>query len=208
MIANGQSCSMELLGQLLEWNPYVLVLDGALDRVLMNGIKVDAVLGDYDSLNVNRVSLDLEQQINWIHTPDQDFTDFDKGIEHLIDEGYSAVNVVWATGKRLDHAHNNLLSMARFHQQINIVLLDDYSKAFVLPRSYEKFYPSGTQLSLIPITDTINIQTSGLRYPLDGEDLRVPLRTGSSNEVPEDGLVRILHDEGILCLMECIDDVY
>ncbi|MCB0735469.1 MAG: thiamine diphosphokinase, partial [Bacteroidetes bacterium] len=79
MIANGQSCSMELLGQLLEWNPYVLVLDGALDRVLMNGIKVDAVLGDYDSLNVNRVSLDLEQQINWIHTPDQDFTDFDKG---------------------------------------------------------------------------------------------------------------------------------
>ena len=58
IIANGDECSNEVLNQLLEWNPFVLVLDGALDRVLMKGIKVDAVIGDFDSLNVNRLSVE------------------------------------------------------------------------------------------------------------------------------------------------------
>jgi uncharacterized Rossmann fold enzyme len=50
IIANGAECDSELLGQLLEWNPYVLVLDGALQRVLDMNIRVDAVLGDFDSV--------------------------------------------------------------------------------------------------------------------------------------------------------------
>ena len=44
IIANGEECSQELMGQLLEWQPTVMVLDGALDRVLPLGIKVDIVL--------------------------------------------------------------------------------------------------------------------------------------------------------------------
>ena len=34
IIANGEACSMELLNQLLEWNPLVIVLDSAITRVL------------------------------------------------------------------------------------------------------------------------------------------------------------------------------
>ena len=44
IIANGEACSRELLDQLLEWNPVVMVLDGALPRVLELGIKIDIVL--------------------------------------------------------------------------------------------------------------------------------------------------------------------
>ena len=44
IIANGESCSTELLGQLLEWSPFVVVLDGAINRVLDLGIKVDLSL--------------------------------------------------------------------------------------------------------------------------------------------------------------------
>ena len=50
IIANGAACDPERMGQLLEWNPFVLVLDGALHRVLELGIRIDAVLGDFDSL--------------------------------------------------------------------------------------------------------------------------------------------------------------
>ena len=49
IIANGESCSNELMGQLLEWSPLVLVLDGAITRVNELGIKVDVLLGDFDS---------------------------------------------------------------------------------------------------------------------------------------------------------------
>ena len=42
IIANGEACSGELLGQLLEWSPFIVVLDSAIHRVLDLGIKVDA----------------------------------------------------------------------------------------------------------------------------------------------------------------------
>ena len=48
IIANGASCSEELMGQLLEWSPLVIVLDSAIERVLELGIKVDVLLGDFD----------------------------------------------------------------------------------------------------------------------------------------------------------------
>ncbi len=48
IIANGASCNIELLGQLLEWSPLVIVLDSAIERVLALEIKVDILLGDFD----------------------------------------------------------------------------------------------------------------------------------------------------------------
>jgi thiamine pyrophosphokinase len=48
IIANGAACSDELLGQLLEWSPLVVVLDSAMERVVELGIKVDVLLGDFD----------------------------------------------------------------------------------------------------------------------------------------------------------------
>ncbi|HBK84253.1 MAG TPA: thiamine diphosphokinase, partial [Flavobacterium sp.] len=48
IIANGAACSTELIGQLLEWSPLVIVLDAAIERVLELGIKVDVLLGDFD----------------------------------------------------------------------------------------------------------------------------------------------------------------
>jgi thiamine pyrophosphokinase len=49
LIANGESCSDELLGQLLEWSPVVVVLDRAVWRVLDRGIKIDVLLGEPNS---------------------------------------------------------------------------------------------------------------------------------------------------------------
>src|SRR5438874_2554547 len=84
IIANGEACSDMLLGQLLEWNPFVLVLDFAIHRVLKKGIKVDALLGDFDNeLNVEEIK-QLQQPLEVIHTPDQDKTDLEKGLEYLI----------------------------------------------------------------------------------------------------------------------------
>ena len=48
IIANGASCNNELLGQLLEWSPLIIVLDSAIERVIELNIKVDVLLGDFD----------------------------------------------------------------------------------------------------------------------------------------------------------------
>ena len=205
IIANGESCSFELMGELLEWSPLVVVLDSAIHRVLELNIKVDVLLGDFDrDFDAEKIR---EQQypIEIIHTPDQDKTDLEKAFDYLIGRGFPAVNVVWATGKRADHTITNITNIVRFREQLKIVILDDYSKVFLLPKTYEKWYPKGTPISLIPIGKVDGITTKNLKYSLDNESLIMGYRTGSSNEVAEDGMIKIMHEEGDLLLMECVD---
>ena len=205
IIANGESCSFELMGELLEWSPLVVVLDSAIHRVLELKIKVDVLLGDFDrDFDAEKIR---EQQypIEIVNTPDQDKTDLEKAFDYLIGRGFPAVNVVWATGRRADHTITNITNIVRYREQLKIVILDDYSKIFLLPKIYEKWYVGGTPISLIPIGKVDGIKTKNLKYLLDNESLTIGYRTGSSNEVEQDGIVKITHEAGDLLMMECSD---
>ena len=205
IIANGASCSEELIGQLLEWSPLVIVLDSAMDRVLELGIKIDVLLGDFDCDFNPEIYLEKQYPLEIVHTPNQDKTDLDKAFDYLIAKGHKAVNVVWATGKRADHTITNITNIVAYRDQLKIVVLDDHSKVFLLQKKYEKWYPKNTTISLIPIGKVTGITTKNLFYPLKNEELLIGYRTGSSNHVAEDGIVTIEHQEGDLLLMECWD---
>ncbi len=205
IIANGASCSEELLGQLLEWSPLVIVLDSAIERVLELGIKVDVLLGDFDRGFNPEYYLEKQYPLEIVHTPNQDKTDLEKAFDYLIEKGHKAVNVIWATGKRADHTITNITNIVAYRNQLKIVIIDDHSKVFLLPNKYDKWYTANTTLSLIPIGTVSGITTKNLFYPLNNEELTIGYRTGSSNHVTQDGLVSIEHKEGDLLLMECWD---
>lgn len=205
IIANGASCSSELLGQLLEWSPIVVVLDNAIERVLQLDIKVDVLLGDFDGDFNPEIYKEKQFPLEIVHAPDQDKTDLEKAFEYLVQKGHKAVNVVWATGKRADHTITNITNIVRFRNQLKIVILDDHSKIFLLPNKFEKWYTKSTPISLIPIGKVTGITTSNLKYPLNNDELTIGYKTGSSNEVLQDGIVKIEHLEGDLLLMECFD---
>jgi thiamine pyrophosphokinase len=205
LIANGAACSWELMGQLLEWSPVVVVLDHAIHRVLDLGIKVDVLLGDFDrEMNFDAI-LARQYPLEIIATPDQDKTDLEKGIELLIERGFPAVNIVWATGRRADHTLANLTNIVRYKDQIKIVLFDDHSKVFPLVGTFEKWYAAGTPISLVPVGTVAGIKTEGLKYNLHDESLQIGYRNGNSNEAEADGFVRISAQSGDLLLMECWD---
>lgn len=205
IIANGASCSNELLGQLLEWSPLVIVLDSAIERVLDLNIKVDVLLGDFDrDFDAEKIK-EHQYPIEIVHTPNQDKTDLEKAFDYLIEKGHKAVNVIWATGKRADHTITNITNIIAYRNQLKIVLLDDHSKVFLLPNTFEKWYTANTIISLIPVGKVTGITTKNLFYPLNNEELTIGYRTGSSNHVTEDGIVKIEHQEGDLLLMECWD---
>lgn len=205
IIANGAACSKELMGQLLEWSPLVIVLDNAMDRVLELGIKVDVLLGDFDRGFNPEQYRDVQYPLEIVYTPDQEKTDLEKAFDFLIDRGIPAVNVIWATGRRADHTITNITNIVRFRDKLKIVILDDNSKIFLLPPKFEKWYPASTPVSLIPIGSVKGITTKNLKYPLNDEELHIGYRTGSSNEVLNDGIVVIEHLEGDLLMMECFD---
>ena len=205
IIANGASCSYELLGQLLEWSPIVVVLDNAIERVLQLDIKIDVLLGDFDGDFDPEIYKEKQFPLEIVHTPNQDKTDLEKAFDYLIEKGHKAVNVVWATGKRADHTITNITNIVSYRDKLKIVILDDHSKIFLLPNKFEKWYTKNTPISLIPIGKVSGISTQNLFYPLNNEELTIGYRTGSSNHVTEDGIVKIEHSQGDLILMECFD---
>nr|WP_315145433.1 thiamine diphosphokinase [uncultured Flavobacterium sp.] len=205
IIANGASCKQELLGQLLEWSPLVIVLDSAMERVLELNIKVDVLLGDFDRGFDPNYYKEKQYPLEIVHTPDQNKTDLEKAFDYLIERKIPAVNVVWATGKRADHTITNITTISKYRNVLKIVVLDDHSRVFLLPKKFEKWYPANTTISLIPIGHVTGIHSQNLYYPLENDTLTIGYRTGSSNHVKEDGLVVIEHDQGDLLLMECWD---
>ena len=205
IIANGEACSQELLGQLLEWSPLIIVLDSAIERVLELGIKVDVLLGDFDrGFDVNYYK-EKQYPLEIVYAPNQDKTDLEKAFDYLMEKGHKAVNVIWATGKRADHTITNLTNIVAYRNLLKIVILDDHSKVYLLPETFEKWYTANTILSLIPIGKVTGITTQNLFYSLKNEDLTIGYRTGSSNHVIEDGIVSISYSNGDLLLMECWD---
>jgi thiamine pyrophosphokinase len=214
IIANGESCSAELLGQLLEWSPFIIVLDGAIKRVLDLGIKIDVLLGDFDGVTSGRNEVDFDEiragqyPIEIVHTPDQNYTDLEKAFLFLIQRGHTAANIIWATGRRTDHTITNLTSIVRYKSKLQLVIIDDYSTIYPLlptPNRFEKWFTKGTPLSLIPVGNASGIFTQNMLYPLENDTLMLGYRTGSSNEVAEDGIVKITYETGDLLLMECHD---
>ena len=204
IIANGEACSMDLVEQLLEWSPTVLVLDGALDRVMSLGIKVDVWLGDFDHAQPPKAEVDA-YPLKKVFAPDQNKTDLEKAFEYLVDEGYPAVNVVWATGFRMDHTLNNFHSLVRYGRKLKIVFFDDYSTTYLLPPQFEKWYPAGTPLSLIPYGEAREVTSEGLAYELNHPILKLGTQTSSSNAALRDGIVKIQYTSGDLLMMECHD---
>lgn len=205
IIANGAECSQELLGQLLEWSPFIIVLDSAIERVMKLDLKVDVLLGDFDrNLEVEKYR-ETQFPIEIVHTPDQNKTDLEKAFDYLIQKKIPAVNVVWATGKRADHTITNITNIVSYRKKLKIVILDDHSKIFLLPNKFEKWYTANSIISLIPIGKVTGIHSQNLFYPLQNDTLIMGYRTGSSNHVTNDGLVTIEHSEGDLLLMECFD---
>ena len=84
-------------------------------------------------------------------------------------------------------------------------ILDDHSRVYLLPKTFQKWYPKGTKLSIFPVGEANGVVTKNLVYNLNNESLKLPERTSSSNEVLNDGFVEINYTNGHLILMECWD---
>lgn len=209
IIANGEACSSDLLEDLLAWSPFVVVLDSAIHRVNELNIKVNVLLGDFDRDEVE-IELIQEEQfpIEIVHTPDQNKTDLQKGIEFLIDRGFPAVNIIWATGRRTDHTFNNIASIVAYKEQIKIAIIDDHTIVYPLlprPNIFEKWYAKDTIISLLPIGKAIGVSTTNLLYNTENQDFTLGYFTGSSNQVATDGTIEVSYSSGDLLLMEAYD---
>ncbi|WP_313580865.1 thiamine diphosphokinase [Chishuiella sp.] len=173
----------------------IFCTDGALNYLDKLNIKPNIVSGDFDSINTNKISDDIEI----IATPNQEDTDFAKALDIIIDKGFESVDVFGASGKQQDHFLGNLNAAFRFKNKLKIVFYDNYSTYFFAEKEtlLEGYF--GRTISLLPFSECKNITTKGLEFSLKNEDLNLLSRIGTRNRAIDDH-VEIKFTEGNLII--------
>lgn len=206
IIANGAKCADTMLRYYHQRASEVIVLDGAMHRFQTLEMHVDTLIGDFDNDSHDFSALTVKfPELKIFHIPEQDSTDFEKGIRYALSSGHQNIIVLWATGLRADHFITNCANLIRFDSTAGISIVDDYSIIYALPSKFKKWYPKKTIISLIPIQQVRQISSVNLKYPLNGLEMQLGIQNGNSNEVVEDGFVEINFEEGSLLMMECQD---
>lgn len=173
----------------------VYCTDGSYYFLLENNIQPDVISGDFDSIDIQHIQKDLRI----IQTPDQEYTDFEKALKIIIEDGHHAVDVFGASGKEQDHYIGNLNAGLKFKEKLCIRFYDNYSCYYFLESHQEIKTSVGQKISLIPFPISEGVTTKGLKYPLIHEDLQLIDRIGTRNEALEEN-ISILFEKGNLLI--------
>lgn len=158
--------------------------------------KLDFISGDFDSHSGADESLYAEK---FIHTPDQDKTDFGKSLEILVEKGVKTVDVFGGSGGEMDHFLGNLTVAYCFKDKIEIKFFDEFSSYYFIPKDFVLKGVKGKLISLYPFPVAENVVTSGLNWPLNSETLKMTDRIGTRNFAVDDE-IRISYQSGDLLI--------
>lgn len=177
----------------------IFCTDGAFHYLKEKGFpleKIDFISGDFDSHSGQDEEIYQEK---FIHTPDQNKTDFHKALEIILEKGGREVDVYGASGKEQDHFLGNIHTAYIFRNELNIKFYDEYSSYFFIPEKFELKKVKGKMISLLPFPTAEKIKTNGLKWELDEEDLSLTQRIGTRNRAEKDN-IEIKYKSGALIL--------
>lgn len=171
--------------------------DGAFQYLKDKGFNLDQltfISGDFDSHTSSDEHLYSHK---FIHTPDQEYTDFEKALDILFQKGVEVVDVYGGSGKEMDHYLGNLSAAYRFKDKLKIVFYDEFSSYYFIPKSFTITNIDRKMISLYPFPIAENIETKGLNWNLNNETLSMTSRIGTRNFAIEDE-VSIQYKQGDL----------
>lgn len=166
--------------------PLVIAADSGVDHAVALGIPVDVVVGDLDS--ASPAALDAARAAGAViesHPVHKDATDLELAIASARDRGARRVTVVGGGGGRHDHLLANALVLAAIEfADLDLDALVGTARITVVRRHATLSGRPGDLCSLIPAGGTaVAVRTTGLRFPLHGEDLLPGSTRGISNEL-------------------------
>ncbi|RZA01064.1 MAG: thiamine pyrophosphokinase [Sphingobacteriaceae bacterium] len=133
----------ELLGQLLEWSPTLMVTEIVAEKLNAYGIKVDWIITDKDDA-------DIQSDVKVLHMNTESETT--AALKFFTENNYPAVNVV------TDELNMN--EYLPFIHKINLVIFYNNQKIYPVTSGYSKWKPAREDIELL-ITPS-NLQFTGL----------------------------------------------
>lgn len=180
IIANGTPPSRLLVRRLASAADVVICADGGANHARPMRITPDIIIGDMDSITPS-----TKRHFHRVPTmlvDDQDSTDLEKAIQLCIDMMCTSIDIVGATGDRLDHTTGSLGCFKKFGKKVRLQLFDTVGVVSMIKREIGFAATVGEKISLIPLERCEGVTTHNLKYALQNESLELGVREGISNE--------------------------
>ncbi len=180
----------------------VIAADGGARHCLALGIRPDIVIGDFDSLSEEEITVLAADNIVFVsHPPHKDETDLELALDHAVRLDANEVTLYGLFGGRLDMTLANIMLLAsEKYTGIHFRILDGNTRAFILHAGEILDFEGqpGDTVSAIPINGTAKGLTyEGLQWHLDDAILPFGSPRGVSNLMTASN-ARIYLQEGIL----------
>lgn len=211
LIISGGYIDEDFLKALIEKERYSLII--AADRGLLwadrLNVEPDYIVGDFDSVPEEILSKYKTKEVPIETFPRmKDKTDTHIALEMALTHNPSSIDLVGATGSRMDHTISNMdLLMLAENQGICARILDTNNKIYLKRNSFiiNKNNQFGDFVSLLPFSFQVKgLKLHGFKYPLNGITLTAGSSLGISNElILDEG--RVEFEEGILAVFETKD---
>jgi thiamine pyrophosphokinase len=164
----------------------VIAADSGLDHALALGIRVHVVVGDLDSVTESglRIAIATGATVEQ-HPIDKDATDLELAMLSARDHGAKRVTVFGGGGGRHDLLLANALVLANdAFADMTVDAVVGTARITVIRERADLRGPPDSLCSLLPVGGTaFGVRTTGLRYPLNDEDLTPGSTRGISNEL-------------------------
>ncbi|NLY48584.1 MAG: thiamine diphosphokinase [Clostridiales bacterium] len=211
LILTGGYVSDRLLKALTgkEQYSFIIAADKGLSAAKRIGLVPDYIIGDFDSVPSDVLSEYKEKGVPVETFPSmKDKTDTHIALDMAIGLEPLFIDIVGATGSRMDHAISNIeLLINALKRNIKARILDENNCIYLKDKSFsiKKSRQYGNFISLLPFSNRVTgLKLVGFKYPLNGITLDKGISLGISNElIADEGIVEF--DEGILTVIESRD---
>jgi len=168
IVANGTFPKNGVPLEVLDKSKTIIACDGAANILDENSYRIDAIIGDLDSINS-----DIKNKYSEItyHYPEQSENDLRKAIEFLISNNVREASIIGATGKREDHTIGNIFSLSKFCSKIDLKIFTETGCFICINKDTEFKSFKGQKVSLFTLNNNTKLSTNGLKYNFNKEPI-------------------------------------
>lgn len=186
---------------------YCIAADSGLTHLDRLHLKVDFILGDYDSVRQEVLEKYRKDTQSIAYPPEKDYTDTHLAVLEALKHRPACIDILGATGSRYDHALTNIFVMKQaLEQQTECYIYDRHNKIYLLTgkKTILQKEQFGEYLSVVPMSEEVVLTLKGVKYPLTHYKLHQGLSICQSNEIAEKQ-AEVLVEKGIVVVIESTD---
>ena len=201
LLVNGELYRPDILRNRIHAEAFDMVLgtDGGARHAKTLDVRVDAIIGDMDSLHDTETQNKINAEL--ISYPaEKDETDLELALLYAKDKGAEKIVMVGAIGGRMDMTISNILLMT--NESLSSCRVEAWHGKqtgwIIKPPGEDIYGSSGDTLSLIPLGEYASgVTTTRLKYPLKEATLYPGKARGLSN-ILEESTTHVAISEGLL----------